>query len=85
MIQWLGIIALAINIGSITYHCVRLRKLFRSEKASHDLARYAFELDGLLTFICLQAYKDDHQKIWHAWAAVMGDIQIEVTANRKPD
>lgn len=85
MIQWLLAAAFAANIGASIYAVVCCRGFLRRQRTAEELARYAFELDGLLTFICLQAYKDDHQKIWHAWAAVMGDIQVEVTADRKHD
>ena len=75
-IDWVLNAAAAFNVGCAVYIVVNIRRWKRG--------MYRIEvLDRLLTEICIDAYRNQHQPIWQAWAETMGTISVAVEARRK--
>ena len=49
----------------------------------HRRTRHVEELDALLAHLCIKCFANQHMPVWRAWIAVMGDISVEVTQNRR--
>lgn len=75
MAIWLSIALVSSGSFLLVWNLItfwRLRRLFR----------HALALDTLLQRLCVEAFARQHQPIWKAWTAVMGNICIEVQQTR---